>query len=99
VVQHPQVIYYPGAADFIKFEYAAEQVLLPPGLSDPTLGLPSPTNDTRGVKLNLAVMDALGDIVAGRRPAADYDQVVKDWQSNGGEQIRTEFQQQLAVRG
>jgi len=98
VVQHPQVIYYAGAADFIKLEYAAEQVLIPPGLADPTLGLPSPTNDAKGVKLSLAVNDAVGDIVAGRRPLADYDQVVKDWQSNGGEQIRAEFQQQLAAR-
>ncbi|MBV9577329.1 MAG: hypothetical protein JO057_01930 [Chloroflexi bacterium] len=98
VVQHPQVIYFPGAADFIKLEYAAEQALIPPGLADPTLGLPSPTNDAKGVKLNLAVLDALGDIVASRRPVSDYDQVVNDWQSNGGEQIRTELQQQLATR-
>ena len=99
VVQHPQVIYFPGAADFVKLEYDAEQVLIPPGLSDPTLGLPSATNDAQGVKLSLVVLDALNDIVAARRPLSDYDQVVKDWQANGGEQIRSEFQQQIATRG
>jgi putative aldouronate transport system substrate-binding protein len=99
VVQHPQVIYFAGAADFVKLEYDAEQALIPKGLSDPTLGLPSATNDAKGVKLNLVVLDALNDIVAARRPLSDYDQVVKDWQSNGGEQIRGEFSQQIATRG
>ena len=96
VVQHPQVIYYPGAGDFVKLEYGAEQALIPPGLADPSLGVASATNDAKGTKLNLAIMDTLGDLVAGRRPLSDYDQMVKDWQSNGGEQIRTEFQQQIA---
>ncbi|MBV9600404.1 MAG: hypothetical protein JOZ87_26640 [Chloroflexi bacterium] len=98
VVQHPQVIYFPGAPDFVKLEYNAEQSLLPPGVADPSLGLPSPTNDAKGTKLNLGVLDTLGDLVAGRRPLSDYDPMVKDWQSNGGEQIRAEFQQQLASR-
>ena len=47
----------------------------------------------------LSALDVLGDLVAGRRPLTDYDQLVKDWQSNGGEQIRAELEQQLAARG
>jgi hypothetical protein len=39
------------------------------------------------------------DIIAGRRPIADYDQMVKDWQSGGGEQIRKELQEALATSG
>ena len=37
------------------------------------------------------------DVVTGRRPLTDYDQIVKDWLNNGGEQIRTEYQQSMAA--
>ena len=30
-------------------------------------------------------------MVVGRRPLTDYDQIVKDWLSSGGEQMRQEF--------
>jgi hypothetical protein len=29
--------------------------------------------------------------MAGRRPMSDFDQLVKDWQANGGNQIRSEY--------
>ena len=74
-------------------------MLIPPDCPIPPSACPSPTNDARGVKLSLAVQDALNDIVAARRPLSDYDQMVKDWQANGGDQIRTEFQEQIATRG
>ena len=45
------------------------------------------------------MIDGITDIVAGRRPIADYDQLVKDWQSGGGEQIRKELQDALTAAG
>jgi hypothetical protein len=36
-------------------------------------------------------------MVVGRRPLTDYDQVVKDWQTNGGEVIRKEYQDSIAA--
>jgi putative aldouronate transport system substrate-binding protein len=39
----------------------------------------------------------LVDIVVGRRQMSDYDQLVKDWQAGGGEQIRKEFQESIAA--
>ena len=41
--------------------------------------------------------DGITDLVLGRRPLSDYDQLVKDWQTNGGEQIRKEFMDALAT--
>jgi hypothetical protein len=37
------------------------------------------------------------DIIAGRRPVADFDQLVKDWQASGGEQIRKELLDAMAA--
>jgi len=39
----------------------------------------------------------LADIVTGRRPLSDYDQLIKDWRSAGGDQIRTELEQAIAA--
>jgi putative aldouronate transport system substrate-binding protein len=97
VVQHPQVIYFAGAPDFVKAEYEAEQVLIPAGISDPTFGYSSPTGTSKGVILANTLQSAMDDIVAGRRPLSDYDQVVKDWQANGGELIRKDYQDALAA--
>jgi putative aldouronate transport system substrate-binding protein len=42
--------------------------------------------------------DGLVDFVVGRRPLSDYDQLVSDWRSNGGDQMRTEFQQAYSAQ-
>ena len=34
--------------------------------------------------------------LSGRRPLSDWDQVVNQWQSDGGEQVRREYLDQLA---
>jgi putative aldouronate transport system substrate-binding protein len=49
------------------------------------------------VPLALALTDSITDLLAGRRPMSDFDQVVKDWQANGGNAIRTELQQTIAA--
>ena len=40
--------------------------------------------------------DAVRDILVGRRPLTDYDQVVKDWASAAGDQIRKEYVDAMA---
>jgi hypothetical protein len=35
--------------------------------------------------------------VAGRRPTADFDQLVTDWRNGGGDQIRHEYEQALTA--
>jgi putative aldouronate transport system substrate-binding protein len=65
------------------------------GVDDPTVGLYSPTDCARSPSLNQALYDGVTDIVLGRRPLSDYDQLVADWRSGGGEQIRAEYAQAL----
>jgi putative aldouronate transport system substrate-binding protein len=96
IMQHPQVMYVPDIPGYAKAEYDAEHFLIPAGVPDPTWGLYSPTLGRQGVTLNRTMIDGITDIVAGRRPIGDYDQLVKDWQTGGGEQIRRELQDALA---
>jgi len=96
VVQHPFVFFTPDLDGYAKTMVDAEHALLPVAVSDPTFGQVSATNFSKGFNLTQAVTDGITDIVVGRRPMADYDQLVKDWQTNGGEQIRKEYQDSIA---
>jgi putative aldouronate transport system substrate-binding protein len=96
VSQRPQVMTWPAWPDYAKVAYDFEHVAIPVGIADPTLGVVSQMNFARGVQINQVFTDAMGDIVLGRRQAADFDQLVKDWQNSGGSQIRTELQRGLA---
>ena len=70
---------------------------MPAGVNDPTFGLFSPTLGTKGATLNRTMLDGITDIIAGRRLVGDYDQLLKDWLVNGGEQIRKELGDALAA--
>jgi putative aldouronate transport system substrate-binding protein len=96
LMQHPQVMYVPDIPGYAKAEYDAEHYLVPAGVTDPTFGLYSPTLGAKGATINRTMIDGITDIIAGRRPIADYDQLVKDWQTSGGEQIRKEVLDALA---
>jgi hypothetical protein len=43
------------------------------------------------------LIDGITEILAGRRPLADFDTVIKDWRSNGGDAIRTELEKAIAA--
>jgi putative aldouronate transport system substrate-binding protein len=94
---YPQVLYNPLSEDYARFMQSEEQLMLPIGVSDPTIGLYSPTNSDTGAVLNMAFNDGITAIVAGRRPLSDFDQLVADWRSGGGDQIRAEYEQALAA--
>ncbi|HEU0167870.1 MAG TPA: hypothetical protein VFS62_08850, partial [Chloroflexota bacterium] len=83
--------------DYAKAEYDAETVLTPSGILDPTLGFYSATALSKGLTLNKTFSDGLTGIISGQRPLTDYDGIVKDWVSAGGDTIRNEYQQAIAA--
>ncbi|MBV9581932.1 MAG: hypothetical protein JO057_25405 [Chloroflexi bacterium] len=94
--RHPWILYYPGLQDFGKVNQQAEQALLAMGAEDPTWGTFSQTYLSKGRSLETTFGDGVNDVISGRRPMSDYDQLLKDWQSGGGETIRKEYADQLA---
>ncbi|HEY3062199.1 MAG TPA: hypothetical protein VGL99_24775 [Chloroflexota bacterium] len=98
-VQHPFVFFTPDIPNYAKTMYDAEHALMPIAVSDPTFGQVSATNFSKGFPLTQAIQDGITDIVVGRRPLSDYDQLVKDWQNNGGEVIRKEYADSIAASG
>ncbi len=96
-VQHPQVAFATGVPSYAKLATDFEKIVVPMGVNDPTWGLSSATNDSKGVPLTKAFTDGITDIIAGRRPLNDVDALGKDWVANGGEQIRKEYMQAIAA--
>ncbi|MBV8083427.1 MAG: hypothetical protein JO247_01295 [Chloroflexi bacterium] len=99
IASRPQVIYLPDIPNYMQTFVDAEAAVLPYGVSDPTLGFTSDTAIGKGPAVNKALMDGVTDIIAGRRPLTDFDQLVKDWQAAGGNQMRSEYQQAIAAAG
>jgi putative aldouronate transport system substrate-binding protein len=77
----PDVLYNPATPDYGPSMQKLEQSMIPPGIMDATVGLYSPTDGAKGPPLNSTFGSAMVDIIAGRRPVGDVNQVVKDWRS------------------
>jgi putative aldouronate transport system substrate-binding protein len=97
VVRPTPVLFDPKSADFARVLQADQVPNIQAGLADPTLGLYSETESTKGATAEQPFLDGLTDVVLGRRPLTDYDQLVRDWQNAGGNQIRAELEQALAA--
>jgi putative aldouronate transport system substrate-binding protein len=97
VVQHPFVFFTPDIPAYAQTMNEAEKALIPVMVSNPTFGQVSATNFTKGFNLAQTMADGVTDIVVGRRPLDDFDQLIKDWQANGGETIRSEYTTSIAA--
>jgi putative aldouronate transport system substrate-binding protein len=84
--------------DYANLVHGAETTSIPVGVQDATLGLYSATNGKQGPILKQMVNDGIAGIISGRQPLSDWEGLVRDWVSKGGDQIRQEYQQALATR-
>jgi putative aldouronate transport system substrate-binding protein len=91
----PSVLYNASSADYARVMSKDVAVIQNMGIQSPVVGLYSKTNAQRAATLNQAMGDGLLAIIFGRNEVSSLDQLVKDWRSQGGDQIRTEFQQAL----
>jgi putative aldouronate transport system substrate-binding protein len=91
----PSVLYNASSADYARVMSKDIAVIQGMGIQNPVVGLYSQTNAQRAASLNQKMGDGLLAIIFGRAEMSSYDQLVQDWRSQGGDQIRTEFQQAL----
>jgi putative aldouronate transport system substrate-binding protein len=79
-------------SDFIRTIHSQEQQLVPLGVENPTVGLYSETNSDQGADLATLIQDQVTGVIAGRLPMSAYETMVQNWRSQGGDQMRTEYQ-------
>jgi putative aldouronate transport system substrate-binding protein len=97
VTQRPYVNYQADIPGFAKGSHEAQQIIIPAGLEDPTLGFLSPTAVGRGAAAMTVWSDGMRDVILGRKPISDYDTIVKEWKSNVGDTIRKEYADAMAA--
>jgi putative aldouronate transport system substrate-binding protein len=93
----PSVLYNASSPDYARVMHADVTVIQGLGIQSPVVGLYSKTNAQRAASLNQTMGDGLLGIIFGRAELASFDQLVSDWRSQGGDQIRSEFEQALQV--
>jgi putative aldouronate transport system substrate-binding protein len=91
------VLFDPDNRDFAPTMNASLKLLADAGVQDPTVGLYSATNQKQGFLIQTKVADGFIDIVVGRRPMSDYDQLLAEWRSGGGDAIRSEYETAYAA--
>ncbi len=96
IADRPQVLFDPNDSNFAKQAYTEMQTMVPYLVADPTVGLYSATDASKGGPLTQTILDGVADMVTGRSPLSNLDQLLKDWRNGGGDQIRAEYQQAYA---
>ncbi len=96
ITQGPNALYFPTAPEYPQVMQDAEKAMLPFAQIDPTSTLYSSTFASKGSILNQLVYNTVGEVVLGRQPVSAIDQLIKDWRSQGGDQIRGEYEQAIA---
>jgi putative aldouronate transport system substrate-binding protein len=97
ITQGPNALYFPTNPDYPHVMQDAEKAMLPVAQIDPTSTLYSPTFASKGTVLSQMVNNQVGEVVLGRAPVNSIDQLISDWKSQGGDQIRGEFEQAIAA--
>jgi putative aldouronate transport system substrate-binding protein len=82
--------------DFIRTVHQEIELQLPLGVADPSVGLYSATSAEQGATLAQLQVDQLSPIVAGRAPMSSYESFIQQWRSQGGDQMRKEYQEAYA---
>lgn len=87
--------YFPGAADDATAAQKVAEQMSEGFLENPVKTLDSETSFSKGDALSVLTNDYLSAIVTGRRPIADLKEMRDRWKRSGGDQIRTELEDQL----
>lgn len=95
----PAPIYQPGRPDDAKIQHAYQEQIIPRAVQNPTIGLFSDTNATDGAILTDNFEAVRDEVIQGRKPLSDLDGALDEWRSKGGDQIRSEYEDQLQKQG
>lgn len=91
----PNFMYSPEYPEITEAECAYEAEVGNEVRPNPVRGLYSDTQTAKGQQLAKQVSQATSDIIQGRKEVSSWTDVVKQWVSKGGDDIREEYQAQL----
>lgn len=96
IAARPPVLYTPGHPDATRNEYEYQKKVFQYGVKDASTGLTSDTYSRKNTELETAIGDVVTGILQGNRSLSDWDSAVRKWRSDGGDQIREEYEKSYA---
>ena len=91
----PRALYQPGRPQDVDLQHEYQSMVIPNGVANPAEGLFSNTSATKNTPADKKFTDALWQIVQGRQPESDVENLIKTWRSESGDGMRQEYQDQL----
>jgi len=95
IISPPPYLFDAFDPRFVSTAHPIEMAAHDLAVVDPTVGVFSNTEASKGAALQMAMEDGINAIIFGRSSMSTYDQLVKDWRTNGGDQIRSELESEL----
>jgi putative aldouronate transport system substrate-binding protein len=95
ITQGPVALYYTKDPQYGSIMQDAEKAMFPFISSNAVDGYYSPTSQSKSAGLLLDMSGKINDIVVGHQPFTAFDQAVREYLDGGGNQIRSEFEQQI----
>jgi putative aldouronate transport system substrate-binding protein len=96
IISPPAVLFDGLDPGFVRAAHPIETAAHELAVTDPSVGLYSPANATKGASLTQAMTDGVNQILFGRTPVSSLDDLVRTWRSTGGDQIRSEYEDAFA---
>ncbi|HVL24881.1 MAG TPA: extracellular solute-binding protein [Thermomicrobiales bacterium] len=87
--------FYPGMPGEAEAAQKFNEEMAKVAISNPTAGIYSKAAAENGATLTQMVSDKYSEIVTGRAELADWDQLVTDWRSRGGDEQRKEYEEAI----
>src|SRR5712691_3899759 len=94
----PDYLFSASSAEYVPIAYQAQKEHFSLTVPNPIVGLYSPTDASKGITLKTIMTDRLLEILFGKQPVSALDDLVKDWRTNGGNTIRSEYEQAFQAK-
>jgi putative aldouronate transport system substrate-binding protein len=89
--------YYPGVPGEAEIAQKFNEEMAAVAITNPTAGKYSQTQGEKGAELGQYITDTYTAIVTGREPIDKLADMINEWKSQGGDQIRQEYQEAIAA--
>lgn len=96
IAARPPVLYTPGHPQATRREYEYQMKVVPQGVKDASTGLTSDMYSRKNNVLEKAIGDVISGVIQGNRPLSEWDVAVRRWKSDGGDQMRREYEKAFA---
>ncbi len=87
--------FYPGLEGEAERAQKFNEEMAKVAVANPTAGIYSPAAAENGATLNQLVADKYTEVVTGRADLDSWDQLIEDWRSQGGDDIRAEYEEAI----